>query len=171
MPKFYSDFIQIFSNLTFINTNFLQILTKFYIFFLASTVPESSDDEPILEKPKPKLPTPRSHTPRSMTPKSMTPKSMTPKSMTPKSMTPKSMTPKMTPESPRKSRMGPKKSALAQVSASQDEEDSSLNDSDLVPTNKGNLFYNPHNPMYYFCYRINIQYFEFVVVIKKPKKI
>merc|ERR1719203_1262370 len=67
----------------------------------------------------------------------MTPKSMTPKSMTPKSMTPKSMTPKMTPESPRKSRMGPKKSALAQVSASQDEEDSSLNDSDLVPTNKG----------------------------------
>ena len=62
---------------------------------------------------------------------------MTPKSMTPKSMTPKSMTPKMTPESPRKSRMGPKKSALAQVSASQDEEDSSLNDSDLVPTNKG----------------------------------
>ena len=104
-----------------------------------------------MEKPKPKLPTPRSHTPRSMTPKSMTPKSMTPKSMTPKSMTPKSMTPKsmtpksmtpkMTPESPRKSRMGPKKSALAQVSASQDEEESSLNESDLVPTNKGKFLY------------------------------
>ena len=92
---------------------------------------------------------------------------MTPKSMTPKSMTPKSMTPKMTPESPRKSRMGPKKSALAQVSASQDEEESSLNESDLVPTNKGNFLY----PMYFFCwYQINIQCFECVVVIKKKWK-
>ena len=134
--------------LIFFKTN---LFYDFFFLFLASTVPESSDDEPILEKPKPKLPTPRSHTPRSMTPKSMTPKSMTPKSMTPKSMTPKSMTPKsmtpksmtpkMTPESPRKSRMGPKKSALAQVSASQDEEESSLNESDLVPTNKGKFLY------------------------------
>ena len=105
-------------------------------------------------------------TPKSMTPKSMTPKSMTPKSMTPKSMTPKSMTPKMTPESPRKSRMGPKKSALAQVSASQDEEDSSLNDSDLVPTNKGIFFIFD-----VFFYQINIQCFECVAVIKKQNNI
>ena len=39
-------------------------------------------------------------------------------------------------ESPRKSRMGPKKSALAQVSASQDE-DETMNDTDLMPTTKG----------------------------------
>ena len=41
-------------------------------------------------------------------------------------------------ESPRKSRMGPKKSALAQVSASQDE-DETMNDTDLMPTTKGKL--------------------------------
>ena len=95
-------------------------------------------------------------TPKSMTPKSMTPKSMTPKSMTPKSMTPKSMTPKMTPESPRKSRMGPKKSALAQVSASQDEEDSSLNDSDLVPTNKGKFEFYTLNFMNCMNFILNV---------------
>lgn len=55
----------------------------FFIILLASTVPESSDEELILEQ-KVKMPTP---------------------------------------ESPRKSRMGPKKTALAQVSASQDDEE------------------------------------------------